>query len=205
MSTFEYLFEEIPFFKQLVNSLRFNFDLRDAYPDHKDRLQIALTRHKYHIDQLLPIWQQRLEKYESWDWPATNEDWFNLVKRHNEKHRGCTLSKIHSLKDLLLAMASFHGRVPKEYAERVLFEEFLLNRAEERANVNAPKVVDEDECVVCYEPCTTTTECNHRVCHTCVESLLSCPYCRRPLEDEDYEYYKRGYLYKTLDRWHNAL
>jgi len=40
----------------------------------------------------------------------------------------------------------------------------------------------EDECVVCYEPCKTQTECSHSVCKDCYYKLgNSCPCCRRDI------------------------
>jgi len=40
-----------------------------------------------------------------------------------------------------------------------------------------------EDCTICFEETTVTTNCNHHCCHRCMEKIKLCPICRRDLYD----------------------
>ena len=61
---------------------------------------------------------------------------------------------------------------------------------EELIHLQDSNATDDDDtnCIVCMEECNTVTECGHRICHNCVNTLYtmhkdntSCPMCRKNL------------------------
>ena len=51
-----------------------------------------------------------------------------------------------------------------------------------------PSEDDDSHCIVCMDPCDTVTDCGHRICRGCVDTLhqmhkdnTSCPMCRKNL------------------------
>jgi hypothetical protein len=45
------------------------------------------------------------------------------------------------------------------------------------------KFLNVEDCSICFEETTVTTNCNHHCCHKCMEKIKLCPICRRDLYD----------------------
>jgi len=58
---------------------------------------------------------------------------------------------------------------------------------EDKGNILIHKVfkkfLNVENCSICFEETTVTTNCKHHCCHRCMEKIKLCPICRRDLYD----------------------
>lgn len=45
------------------------------------------------------------------------------------------------------------------------------------------KFLNVENCCICFEETTVTTDCKHHCCHRCMEKIKVCPICRQNLYD----------------------
>jgi hypothetical protein len=66
-----------------------------------------------------------------------------------------------------------------------LLGKFVLNG--DKGNILIHKVfkrfLNVEDCSICFEETTVTTNCKHHCCHRCMEKIKLCPICRRDLYD----------------------
>lgn len=66
-----------------------------------------------------------------------------------------------------------------------LVGKFVLN--DDKGNILIHKVfkkfLNVEDCSICFEETTVTTDCKHHCCHRCMEKIKLCPICRRDLYD----------------------
>jgi hypothetical protein len=60
----------------------------------------------------------------------------------------------------------------------------LINKLKYKKLLHLNTINEIQECSVCYDECSTITNCNHYLCANCSKSLRKkeCPICRRPLQ-----------------------
>lgn len=66
------------------------------------------------------------------------------------------------------------------------------------------KSLDEKECCVCYEPCNTTTNCNHNICSRCLllmsSNKIECPYCRTEILNKEFHEFSNIEVFNILKK-----
>jgi len=60
----------------------------------------------------------------------------------------------------------------------------LINKLNYQGLLHLNTINEIQDCSVCYDECSTITNCNHYLCANCYKSLIKkeCPICRRPLQ-----------------------